>query len=95
MNDPTSRYHDLPTAMLRRADGSELAYLTLRVIPPQAPGPASHVVTRQGERLDALAGRTVGDPLQFWRLCDANAVLDPLELVGPSGRILRLPFGQG
>ena len=34
----------------------------------------------QGDRLDLITARTLGDPEQFWRVCDANDALDPAEL---------------
>ena len=37
-----------------------------------------------GERLDTVTARYLGDPTQFWQICDANHVLEPdeLEVVG-------------
>jgi hypothetical protein len=42
-----------------------------------------------GERLDLIAARFLGDPEQFWRLCDANRTLRPedLEVAGQSIQI--------
>ena len=48
-----------------------------------------HTVT-QGDRLDNLATRYVGDPEQFWRICDANDVLRPEELTEEIGRIIKI-----
>ena len=40
----------------------------------------------QGDRLDLITARTLGDPEQFWRVCDANDALDPAELTDePAG----------
>ena len=33
------------------------------------------------DRLDLVSFRYTGDPLGFWRVCDANAALDPDDLV--------------
>lgn len=52
-----------------------------------------HAVT-QGERLDNINARYLGDPEQFWRLCDANGVLHPRELE-EVGRILRITLPEG
>jgi hypothetical protein len=38
-----------------------------------------HTVT-QGERLDNITARYLGDATEFWRICDANNVLAPGEL---------------
>ena len=48
----------------------------------------------QGERLDVLAHRTLGDPLQYWRICDANDVMRPTELTDEPGRAVRVPLPQ-
>ena len=49
---------------------------------------------KQGERLDLVAYRTLGDPLQFWRIADANDAVNPFDLDEPSGQILRVPVPQ-
>lgn len=92
---PTSRYHGLETALLTRADGTQVVYVRRRFIPP----PEAHALLQehtvvQGERLDLIAARYLGDPEQFWRLCDANAVIVPAELEEP-GRIVRITLPAG
>ena len=52
------------------------------------------VTVAQGDRLDLIAARTLGDPEHFWRICDANDALDPVELTSEAGRMLRVPFPQ-
>jgi hypothetical protein len=52
-----------------------------------------HVVT-QGERLDNITALYLGDPEQFWRLCDANAAMQPEELEEISRR-LRITLPEG
>ncbi len=37
----------------------------------------------------------VGDPQLYWRLCDANVVLDPDELTREAGRRLRVTLPAG
>lgn len=46
------------------------------------------------DRLDLIAFRTLGDPLQFWQICDANNALNPIALAAESGRALRVPVPQ-
>jgi hypothetical protein len=48
----------------------------------------------QGERLDNITARYLGDPLQFWRLCDANGALDPEELTDETGRTIAITMPQ-
>jgi len=43
-----------------------------------------------GDRLDLLAARYFGDPLQYWRIADANPAPSPDELLEP-GRVLIIP----
>jgi hypothetical protein len=52
------------------------------------------VTVTEGDRLDLIAARTIGDPEQFWRICDANDALNPFDLAEEPGRILRVPIPQ-
>lgn len=99
MFDPTSRYFGLPVASLRvlGRDGRprEIRYVRRRFIPPDQ-GLATlveHTVT-EGDRLDNIAARYLGDPTQFWRICDANGVLRPEELTEAIGRMIRIALPQ-
>jgi len=51
---------------------------------------AEHLVVL-GDRLDNIAARHLGDPEQFWRLCDANDAMQPPELT-VIGRRIKIPF---
>ncbi len=88
---PTSRYAGLELAAVTQPGGTAVAYVRRRFIPrPESYAPlAEHTVT-QGERLDIIAARYLGDPELFWRICDANAALDPDALIGPEneGRVI-------
>jgi hypothetical protein len=49
-----------------------------------------------GERLDHIAARYLGDPTQFWRICDATAVIRPAELEEPGERLpISMPLKPG
>ncbi|RPI88962.1 MAG: LysM domain-containing protein, partial [Planctomycetaceae bacterium] len=48
-----------------------------------------HLVT-EGDRLDNITARYLGDPTQFWRVCDANLVLLPDELSDEPGESIRI-----
>jgi hypothetical protein len=98
MPDPTSRYAALEIATMAASDGAggsrQVRYLRRR-FPPQPDSltaMAAHVVVR-GDRLDLVAAVQLGDPTQFWRLCDANAVIHPDELTAEDriGRTVRIP----
>jgi hypothetical protein len=92
---PTSRYHGLEVAAFERPDGSAVAYVRRRFIagPEQYSELGEHRVG-QGERLDLIAAALLGDPEQFWRICDANAALDPADLEVP-GTVLRITLPEG
>ncbi len=95
MFDPTSRYSAVPDATLsvREPDGlvRVIVYKRRRLIRPasEAATLAEHSYS-QGERLDTLAARYLGDPRLFWRICDANEILRPGELTEEVGRAIRI-----
>ncbi len=93
---PTSRYFGIATAQFTAADGRQVVYLRRRFLPPSGTGTAmaEHIAT-QGERLDNITSRYLGDPEQFWRLCDANDAMRPDELTARIGRRLRIPLPEG
>ena len=95
MFEPTSRYYAIPTAIHVTPDGRASAYKRRRFLPRGAAMPLlAEVVVAQGDRLDLIAARTLGDPEQFWRVCDANDAMNPVELTIPVGRTLRVPVPQ-
>jgi hypothetical protein len=93
---PNSRYQGIPTATIRSTDGRTVVYLRRRFVPsPDRFVLVEEHVVAQGERLDVLAARFVGDPEMFWRLCDANRALHPSELTETIGRRLRITLPEG
>jgi hypothetical protein len=90
---PTSRYHGIPAATHVNADGTMDIYLRRRLLPPldRLRVLQQHVVT-QGERLDHIASRYLGDPEQFWRVTDANTEMNPDHLTVPIGRRIDIPI---
>ncbi|HEU4421777.1 MAG TPA: LysM domain-containing protein [Pilimelia sp.] len=101
MLEPTSRYAGLDVATTTVPDGAggqrAVRYLRRR-FPPQPstlPTLAEHPVSH-GDRLDLIAARYLGDPTQFWRICDANLAIHPAELTAGDriGEVLRVPVPQ-
>ena len=86
-----SRYEGVPVLMHADAQGRERPYVGLRLIPP-TPGQARALVA-PGDRLDLLAHRHLGDPEQFWRLCDANRALPSRGADGRAGPRPLAPCG--
>ena len=94
---PQSRYDGVALALLqRRPDEPGVVYVRRRFIP--APNTltlaARHVVSAL-DRPDLLATKYLGDPLLYWRIADANAVLDPNELTDKPGRRVDIALPAG
>jgi hypothetical protein len=93
---PTSRYHLTETATWRAADGRDIGYLRRRFVPPpERFAVVTEYVVSTGDRLDNIAAQQLGDPEQFWRICDANVALRPDELTEELGRRLRITLPEG
>ena len=93
---PNSRYHGTAVVRRRLADGVERAWLRQRFPPdPDTLATVEEHEVKAGERLDNIAADRLGDPEQFWRLCDANRALRPDELTEAPGRRLRVPLPEG
>lgn len=99
MFDSTSRYAKLAvkTLPVTGPDGQprEIRYVERRFLPPASAGTTLvlHSVV-QGERLDRVTARYLGDPLQFWRVADANTALRPEELTDELGRTITIALPQ-
>src|SRR5215203_2335932 len=94
MFTPASRYYPLENATIER-DGRKLVYKRRRLLPQGAEMPLlAEAVVTEGDRLDLITARTLGDPEQFWRVCDANNAMNPFHLTRPNGRRLRIPIPQ-
>jgi hypothetical protein len=93
---PTSRYFAIEIAESQAPDGRTIKYLLRRFVPPPEGFTTlvEHTV-RQGERLDNITAQYLGDPEQFWRVCDANAAMRPDELTETIGRRIRITLPEG
>lgn len=93
---PNSRYHASAIVRGKLADGVERAWLAQRFPPdPDTLATLEEHQVKPGDRLDNIAAARIGDPEQFWRLCDANRALRPDELTRTPGRRLRVPLPEG
>lgn len=88
-----SRYYGIETATWQPASARTVVYLRRRFIPPreQFQFIEEYTVT-EGDRLDNITAHYLGDPEQFWRLCDANNAMQPNELTDVIGRRLGIPL---
>ena len=95
MLDSSSRYAALAVKSLAGPDGRAISYIERRILPQAASlvliGRAMPV---PGERSDLFAARTLGDPLLFWRIADANDAMDADALV-EGGGTLAVPLPTG
>ncbi len=95
MFESTSRYFALENATLTAPDGRVIVYKRRRFLPDGKDMPLLVEVTvTEGDRLDNITARTLGDPEQFWRVCDANNTMNPFDLTTRPGRVLRIPEPQ-
>jgi hypothetical protein len=93
--DFTSRYYLIETATHTAPDGRALLYKRRRFLPPgEAMTLLAEAVVTQGDRLDLVTARTLGDPEQFWRVADANEAMNPFGLTAEVGRRLRIPVPE-
>jgi hypothetical protein len=90
-----SRYNKVAVTSLTMPDGTEVAYLKRRFVPlPENFATLQLYTVTEGERLDQIAAKFLGDPEQFWRLCDANGAVRPNELLEPIGRTIRITLPE-
>jgi hypothetical protein len=92
----TSRYHGIEMAEFERPDGKIIVYLRRRFIPsPDRFALLQEHTVVEGDRLDNITAKYLGDPEQFWRICDANGAMRPEELTAEAGRRLRITMPEG
>jgi hypothetical protein len=78
MFDPKSRYAKAETYVVTDTRGRVVTV----VAPPPPPDQVQlgiHLL-KQGERLDLLAARYLGDPAGYWRIAEQNDVMLPEAL---------------
>ena len=93
-----SRYYGFGVQYYTAPNGQVIAYLARRIVPqPGAPNFATinQYTVHQGDRLDLIAAKYLGDPLMAWLICDANGAIRPHDLVATAGRILAITTPQG
>lgn len=91
----SSRYYGSATLPYTLPNGTQVMYLARRILPQASIYQAlqSYVVV-EGDRLDNLAAKYLGDPLLFWMICDANNSTDPDELTAQVGRSILIPLSS-
>lgn len=82
MFEHTSRYNECEDAFVVTKDGKTIKYKKRRFIPKEREGPIIilEIDIVSGDRIDLISSKYLADPEQFWRLCDMNEVMHPLDL---------------
>jgi nucleoid-associated protein YgaU len=88
----SSRYYGLRVLEYQAPDGRVIRYVKRRFIPQSSAFPklVSHSV-QQGDRIDTIAARYLGDPLFYWRIADANLTVRPDEVL-IDGKSIKIPL---
>ena len=95
MFEYTSRYYNLEQEKFLTPTGRRITYVKRRFLPQGKEIPVLGEVTiTEGDRLDLITYRTLGDPEQFWQICDANNAMNPVELTEELGSSLVIPLPQ-
>jgi hypothetical protein len=93
---PTSRYSGIDVATFALPDGGFVPYLRRRFLPqPDRFALLQEHVVTEGERLDNITAKYMGDPEAFWRIADANSAMRPEELTETIGRRIRITLPEG
>lgn len=92
----TSRYYNIEIVNLVTADQRVIVYLRRRFLPNSSNAViiAEHSV-EEGDRLDNVTAKYLGDPEQFWQVCDVNDAMRPDELTDEIGRRLKIAMPTG
>ncbi len=92
----TSRYHLIEQTTLTTPDGKAVVYLRRRFLPsPDRFALIQAHTVQDGDRLDNVTAHYLGDPLQFWRIADANNAMQPEGLTAVPGRKIRITQPEG
>lgn len=90
-----SRYHNLEDKTIELT-GRTVSYKKRRFLPDGNDMVLLQELTiSEGDRLDRIAAKVGGDPEQYWRICDANNAMHPLELTNEPGTTVRISRAWG
>jgi nucleoid-associated protein YgaU len=93
--NPNSRYYGAQIESNTLPDGTPVNYLARRIIPqPDTYSSVQNYVIVDGDRLDNLAAKFLGDPTLYWMICDANGVTDPNDLTSQVGATILIPVAS-
>ena len=91
MFDPRSRYYELDDLHYTGEGQRTIVYKSRRFLSRDDTRPTMwETVVADGDRPDLVAARTLRQPDLFWRVCDANGVMNPFDLTRQPGRRIRI-----
>ncbi|HEY8209183.1 MAG TPA: hypothetical protein VIG99_16955 [Myxococcaceae bacterium] len=91
MLESTSRYSQLEDATITLPSGRVVTYKRRRFLPAVEAGTAlAEISVTEGDRLDLLVARVLGEPQLFWQVCDANGAMNPFDLLEEPGTVVRI-----
>jgi nucleoid-associated protein YgaU len=91
MFESNSRYTQIEDEVLTTENGQVIRYKKRRFLPEGGKMELIQEITvTAGDRLDLIASKVLGDPEQFWRICDANNAMYPFDLVTKANKTLRV-----
>ena len=92
----TSRYAGIARTTFEAPEHEhETRVLRSRILPmPESLVWLYEVTVIEGDRLDLIAARNIGNPGLAWQLYDVNNAMNPWGLLRPAGRSLRIPAVQ-
>ncbi|MET9761298.1 hypothetical protein ABZ016_19925 [Streptomyces sp. NPDC006372] len=91
MPEPPSRYAHVPTYTVTDHRGRTVEVLSVPAAPVQAL--AGVHLARDGERLDHLAARYLGDATLWWRIAERNDAMTTAALA--EAREIEIPVRRG
>ena len=94
---PASRYANVAIGRYQSSPADPgTPYVTRRFVPQFGDiAVATAHTLRAGDRIDLLAAHYLGDAEFHWRIADANAVSDMLELTATPGLRIAIPLPPG
>ena len=92
MFDQNSRYSKIENNILEK-EGNMMTYKKRRFLPQGEKMPTLiQTSVMAQDRIDLVTSRTLGVPEQFWRVCDKNNAMYPLDLTKEPGKLLLIPI---
>ena len=93
---PESRYHGVGITQIQEGQSPPVVYLQRRFIPQQETFATlqTHLIEAH-DRIDNLANTYLGTPQLYWRICDANGVIQPNEVTETVGSRVRITLPAG